>query len=132
MAQMTAKEKEMKEEKEEERQVCGALLFDKKKTLSFVPLALLTIFTATNSSNQRQAHKKGREGTIREAGRKDAPQASGATEAQGEAKQALELMRQSYAHADERHWEYTASAYSMASCISCEVLTMNGYTLRHC
>lgn len=33
MAQMKAKEKEMKEEKEEERQVCGDLFFDKKPSL---------------------------------------------------------------------------------------------------
>lgn len=95
MAQMKAKEKEMKEEKEEERQVCdgGGDLCSFEKTLSFHLLTLLTISIATNSSHQRQAHKKGREGTIREDGREDAPQASGAPEAQGEAKQASELMR---------------------------------------
>lgn len=130
MAQMKAKEKEMKEEKEEERQVCGGgdlCLFE--KTLCFLhPPALLTLFTASNSSNQRQAHKKGREGTIREDGREDAPQASGATEAQGEAKQASELMRQSHAHAEEGHGN-TLHRQRHAYLAKC--LLYNGYTLRH-
>lgn len=123
MAQMKAKEKEMKEEKEEERQVCE-LFFE--RILSFVPLVLLTISKATSSSNQGQARQKGREGTIREDGREDAPQASGSTEAQGEAKQALELMRQNHAQAEERRWEYLhCIGISMAPCISYEVLTMD-------
>jgi hypothetical protein len=78
------------------------IVFLRRRSLLICPI-LLTIFTATNSSNQRQAHQKGGEGTIREDGREDAPQASGATEAQGEAKQAPKLMRQSYAHAEEGH-----------------------------
>jgi hypothetical protein len=66
MATVKAKEKEMKEEKEAERQVCifhsRTLLDTKSSTMSFVPL--LTKSTEKGTNSQGQASCEGRKGAV--------------------------------------------------------------------
>lgn len=68
MAQMKAKEKQMKEEKEEERQVRHHHLEGLQEQQR-----LTVRHTAPCTSYQGQASEKGRKGEIRQIGREDAP-----------------------------------------------------------
>lgn len=86
MAQMKAKEREIKAEKEAHRQVSGP------RHELHVALGL-TLSAATNRHHPREACQEGGEGAVREDGRDDAPEASRAVEAQGEAEQALEFLK---------------------------------------
>jgi rRNA-processing protein CGR1 len=88
MAQVKAKEKEMKEEKEEERQVSA------KFPTVYARNHHLTTKTAQGPGHQGEASQEGGEGAIREDGREDAQEASRATKAQGEAQQADQLINE--------------------------------------
>ena len=81
------KEREMKAEKEEERQVCWHQRPGDRSTRLIV-----NICSETHQNHQRSQSRQGGEGTIREDGREDAPQESGPAEAEGEEEQAAEFM----------------------------------------
>lgn len=83
---MKAKEKEMKEEKEAERQVREAL----GSPFSCRAVELTT--TEPHSGDQRQARGKGREGAIRENGREDAQEENREAETEREKEQVAQLM----------------------------------------
>lgn len=84
LAVVKAQEKEMKEEKEAERQV---------RHTERLRLRIATDpGTATHHSTQGEARGKGREGALREDGGQDAPEESRQTEAQREEKQALKVL----------------------------------------
>lgn len=86
MVQMKAKEKEMKDEKDELRRV-GVPGHDGTEATR-----RLTCFAATDPGPPREASQERRKGKIREDGREDAPKASRAVEAKGEAEQAVEFL----------------------------------------
>ena len=86
MEQMKAKEKEMKDEKEDLRQV-GVPSHDGPDATR-----PLTHYAATGQGSPREKSQEGRKGEIREDGRENAPKASRAVEAEGEAEQAAEFL----------------------------------------
>jgi hypothetical protein len=98
MATVKAKEREMKEEKEAERQVC---YFPSNKFLPRDMSRLLyggkvtdTLIIEENTTTQRQTSRQGGEGTVREAGRDNASKTSREAEEKGKAKQTLEIMKE--------------------------------------
>ncbi len=84
-----AKEKELKEEKEAERQVRS---FPTVHELICHQGMLTLEPTETGAIHQGEARSEGGEGTVRAAGGKDAQEAAGAVEAQREAQQASQLL----------------------------------------
>lgn len=77
----------MKDEKEAERKVHSVgrgQLFSRGFRLTAIP--------ATSPNHQGQEGRQGREGALREDGRKDAQEAGGEAEEEGEAKQAHQLL----------------------------------------
>ena len=85
LAVVKAQEKEMKDEKEAERQVSSDNSFFLFKTTDTK--------TETDSSPQGEARGKGREGTFRQDGCQDAPKESGQTEAQRKEEQDAQVVR---------------------------------------
>ena len=85
MTALRAKEKEMKDEKEKERQVCRTI---RKVSGLSAETNLLEAYTG----DQRQESSKSRKGTLREDGRKDARKESGEAEEEGEEEQHAQIM----------------------------------------
>lgn len=86
VAAIKAKEKEMKDEKEAERQVRLPRAFEG-------PVTLTLHVSEVDTGRQRQARSKGGEGAVREDGREDAPQEGRTGKSKGEAEQDVEVLK---------------------------------------
>lgn len=84
MSAVKAKEKEMKEEKEAERQVSGRPARERTGFRINDLWTITNVFTEEDNSAQGQACCEGREGAIREASRDDAQEEGGEAEEKGE------------------------------------------------
>ena len=87
-ALVKAKEKEMKDEKEAERQVCTVMYYHTIQLTDFTFLLL----AETDNTDQREACRQGGKGEIRLNSREGAQEEGREIEAQREAQQAAELM----------------------------------------
>jgi hypothetical protein len=92
MSAVKAKEKEMKEEKEAERQVSGRPALERTAFRTNGLWTIANIFIEEDNSAQGQACCEGGEGAIREASRDDAQEEGGEAEEEGEEEQDDQVM----------------------------------------